>query len=136
MLWPLQSCSLHWDTRYWCIGFARKVFLSTISLIINVHPESNLDNRKNPYSFCYGHYNHVLRIEIHVVDDIGFVGKAFLSTIILIINVHPRNESNMDIHNNLHSFCYGHYNHVLHIGIHDIDALDSLERLFFPPFHL
>ena len=43
---------------------------------------------------------------------------------------------NLDTHNNLHSFCYGHYNHVLLIGIHDIDALDLQEKLFFPSFSL
>ena len=38
--------------------------------------------------------------------------------------------------NNLFSFCYWHYNHVLHIGIHDLDSLDLQEKLFFPPFSL
>ena len=42
----------------------------------------------------------------------------------------------MDTRNNLHSFCYRLYNHVLIIGIHDIDALDLQEKLFLPPFSL
>ena len=33
--------------------------------------------------------------------------KSFLSTIFLIIKVHSRKETNLDSHNNLHSFCYG-----------------------------
>ena len=31
LLWVLQSCSVHWDTRYWCFGFVRKVFLPPFS---------------------------------------------------------------------------------------------------------
>ena len=62
--------------------------------------------------------------------------KAFHSTIFLIMKVHPWNERNLDTYNELHSFCYWHYNHVPHIRIHDIDALDSWEKLFFPPFSL
>ena len=42
----------------------------------------------------------------------------------------------MDTHNNLHPFCYGHYNHILLITIHGIDALDFQEKLLFPPFSL
>ena len=34
-------------------------------------------------------------------------------------------------HDKLHSFCYGHYIKVLLIGIHDIDALDLQQKLFF-----
>ena len=53
--WAQQSCSLHWDTRYWCFGLARKAFLSTIFLIIKVHPwnETNLYTQYNLHSFCY-----------------------------------------------------------------------------------
>ena len=83
--WELQLCSPHWDTQYWCFGLAK---------------------------------------------------KAFLFTIFLIINVQPWNGRNLDTYYNLHSFCYWHYNHVLHIGIHDMDALDLQEVLFFPPLSL
>ena len=62
--------------------------------------------------------------------------KAFLSAIFLMIKVHLSNKTNLDTDNNLHSFCYGHYNHVLLIGIHNINALDLVEKLFFPPFSL
>ena len=65
-----------------------------------------------------------------------FATKAFLSTIFLIIKLHSWNDINLDTHNNLHSFCSCHYNHVLHIGINDLDAFDLQEKLFFPPFHL
>ena len=43
---------------------------------------------------------------------------------------------NLDTRNNLHSFCYGHCNHVLLLRIHDIDALDLQEKLFIQPFYL
>ena len=79
------SRSPHWDARYWCFGFAR---------------------------------------------------KAFLSSILLINNIHPWNKTNLDTHYNVYSFHYGHYNHVLDIGIHDINSLDLQEKLFFPPFSL
>ena len=62
--------------------------------------------------------------------------KSFFFTIFLIIEVHRWNEMNLDSRYNLHSFCYGQYNHVLLIGIHDIDALDLQKKLFFPPFSL
>ena len=42
----------------------------------------------------------------------------------------------MDTHNNIHSFCYGQYNHVLLIGVQDFNALDLQEKLFFPPLSL
>ena len=61
----------------------------------------------------------------------GFAIKAFLSAIFLIINVRSWNKSNLDTHNNLHSCCYGHYNHVLPFGMHDIGALYLQEKLFF-----
>ena len=64
----------------------------------------------------------------------GFARKAFLFIIFLIIKVHLRNETNLDTYNNLHSVFYWQNNHVLHIGIDDIDALDLPEELFFPPF--
>ena len=85
MLLASQSCSSHWDTRYWCFRFAR---------------------------------------------------KAHVPTIFLIIKVHLWNERNLDARNKLNSFCYGHYNHVLVIGLHDIDALDLQEKPFVPPFSL
>ena len=65
-----------------------------------------------------------------------FARKAFFSTIFLIINVHPWMESNLDTHSSLHFFCYGHHNHVLFIGIHDIDALDLQEKLLLPLFSI
>ena len=66
----------------------------------------------------------------------GFARKAFLSTNFSIINDHPWNETNLDTRNNLYSFCYWHYYHVLHIGMHDLGGLDLQEKLFFPLFSL
>ena len=83
--WALQSCSSHWNTQYWCFGFAR---------------------------------------------------KAFFFTIFLIINVHLWDATNSNTHYNLFSYSYGHYNHIFHLGIHDIDALDLQEKLFFQLFYL
>ena len=60
--------------------------------------------------------------------------KSFLSTIFLVIKVHPWNEVNLHTHNNLHSFCYWLCNNVLHSKRHDTNALDLQEELFFPPF--
>ena len=57
--------------------------------------------------------------------------KSFFCTIFHIINVLPWNESDLDTYNNLHSFCYGHYNHALLIGIHDIDLQEKLFSLIF-----
>ena len=122
----------------WCFCFVGKAFLITIFFLINVHPwnETNLDTRSNLCSFCYVHHNHVLLIRIHDIEVLDLLGKAFLCTISYRINVHPRNETNLDTHDNLHSFCYVHYNQVPLIGIHDIDAWDLQEKLFFPPFSL
>ena len=64
----------------------------------------------------------------------GFARKTFLSTIFVITKVSPSSESNLDAHNNLHSFCYGYCNHILHIGICDIDTLDLQEIYFFLQF--
>ena len=77
MLWTRQLCSPHWDTWYWCSGFARKASLSTIFLIIKIHQsnETNLDTHNNLYSFCYGHYNHLLLIRIHDIDALDLQEK-------------------------------------------------------------
>ena len=40
------------------------------------------------------------------------------------------------MHNHLYSSCYWHYNHVLLIRMHDLDASDLQEKLFFPSFSL
>ena len=82
-----------------------------------------------------GHHNHVPYIGVHDIDALDLARKAFLSTIFFIIKF-MENETNLDTSKNLHSFCCGHYNHVLYIGIHDIDSLDMPEKLFFPPFSL
>ena len=136
MLWALQSCSPHCETWYWCFRLARKAFHSTIFPIINVHlwNETNLDTHYYLHSFRYGHCDHVLQIGEHDIDALDLQEKILHSTIYPIINVHLWNERNLDTYYNLYSFRYGCYNHVLHIRIHGIDALDLQEKLFFPPF--
>ena len=55
----LHSCSPLWDIRYWCFGFARKAFYSTIFFIIKVHlwNVANLDSYNNLPSLCDWQYN-------------------------------------------------------------------------------
>ena len=138
MLFVLQSLSPYLDTRSWCFGFARKAFLSTIFLIINFHPwtETNVDNCNNLHFFWLW----ALQSCCPYLDTrywrSGFARKDFFSTIFLMLKVHSWNKMNQDTCNNLHFFCYWHYNNVLHIGIHDINALDLQEMLFFPAFSL
>ena len=138
MLWALQSCSSYWDTWYLYFGFARKAFLSTIFLIIVIHPwnKLNLDTLNNLHYFCYGHSNHVLLIGVQDIDAFGFRWKAFLSLSFLIFKIYPWNKTNLDTNNNLYFFCYWQCNLVLHIGILDINAFDLQENLFFPPISL
>ena len=137
MLLALQSCSAHRDTRFSYFGFARKAFLSTIFLVINVHPwnETNLDTQNNIHFFVIGTLIMFSTLAF-IIWCFGFARKAFLSNAFLVIQVYLWNEANLGAHNNLHSFCYWHYNHVCLIEIHDIYALDLQENLFFPPFSL
>ena len=46
------------------------------------------------------------------------------------------NQANLNTRNNLRSFCYGYCNNDFLIDIHDINALDSQEKLFIPSFSL
>ena len=70
----------------------------------------------------------------YVILMLWICKKSFLSTIFVIIKVHPWNEINLGTHNNLHSFCYWHGNHVLNIGLHDNEILDLQEKLSFHQF--
>ena len=117
------------------LWICKKSFLSTVFLVINVLSwiRTNFDTHNNLLSFSQHGYNHVLYIGIHDVDVLDLQENLCLYHF-LIIKVHLWNETNMDTHNNLHSFCSWHYNHVLHIGIHDIDALDFQEKLSFNHF--
>ena len=118
LLWTLRSCSPHWDTWHWCFRSTRKAFLSTILLVINVVPwnESNLDTHNNLHFFLLWALQSCSPYWDTWYWCFGVARKAFLFTVFLIINVHPRNKSNLDAHNNLHCFCYGHYNHVPLLG--------------------
>ena len=95
------------DTRHCFFGFARKAFLSTIFLIIKLHPwnKSNLDSHNNLHSFC----DWALQSCSPHWDTwnwcFPFARKAFHSTIFHIIKVHSWNVSNLDSRNNLHSLC-------------------------------
>ena len=95
-----------------------------------------LDPRNNLHSFCYWHYNYVLLIGnlgIYALDlqekllspsfaklrkFIWQMRQTWILVIIFIL------------------FFIWHYNHVLLIEIHDIDALVWQEKLSFPPFSL
>ena len=72
----------------------------------------------------------------YIIFIFRFAKDAFLSIIFLVINIHLGNGTNFDARNNLYSYSYGHYNHVLPIEVKDIDALDLQEKLFFPPLSL
>ena len=72
----------------------------------------------------------------YMILMLWFGRKSFSFHIIRRIKVHSSNKINLDSCNNVHSFCYRHYSHVLHIGILDIDAWDLQEKLFFLPFSL
>ena len=119
------------------LWIGKKAFLSTIFLVTKVHlwSDTNLDTYNNLHSFCYRHNNHVLLIRIHDIDALVWK-KSFFSTIFHIIKVQPWNKTNLDSRNSLHSFCYGQYNNLLLIAIHDLDALELQEMLFFSPFTL
>ena len=77
----LQSCSPHWDIRYWGFGLSRKTFLSTVFLIVkvNLRNDTKLDTCNNLYSFYYWHYNHVHLIGIHDIDALVWGEKLFFS---------------------------------------------------------
>ena len=104
-----QSSSYHWDTRYWRFGFVANAFLSFIFLIIKVYSwnETNMDTHNNLYSFCYWALQSCSPHWDTRYWAFRFARKAFFSTIFLIINVHPWNETNLDARNNLHSFFIG-----------------------------
>ena len=144
MWFVLQSCSSRWDAWYWHFDLARKAFLSTIFLIIKVHSwnEANLVMEINLHKHLFPSILFFIGIIImfstlvYAVLKLWICKKAFLFTIFPIINVHPWNEIILDTRNNLHSFCYAHHNYVFLIEIHDIDALDLQQKLFFPPFSL
>ena len=101
-----KPCSPHWDIGSWCFGFARKAFISTIFIVINVHlwNETNLGTHNNLHSYCSGPYDYVLLIGIHKIDALDSEEKLFFPLFFLIINVHLRDETNLDIRNDLHSF--------------------------------
>ena len=65
----------------------------------------------------------------------GFAWKFFLSTIFHIIKVHPWNVIAW-ILVIISFFCYWHYNHVLIIRIHDVNALDLEEKAFLSTIFL
>ena len=93
-----------------------------------------MDTHNNLYSFHCRHYNDVIHVGMPGIDALDLQEKPFFSTIFLLIKVHSRKKTNLDTNNNLYSFCYWHENHVLHIRIHDIDALDLQEELSFHHF--
>ena len=89
MLWALQSCSSHQDTRYWCFGFTGKAFLFIIFPIINVYSwnERNL----SPFILLWALQSCSSYWDTRYLC-FGFARKAFPLIIFLIINVHSRYE--------------------------------------------
>ena len=76
-----QLCSSHWETWYWCFGFAKKVFPCIISLIIKVHTSI----RQTwiliiiIILFVITHHNYVLPISIHDINAFVWQEKLFIS---------------------------------------------------------
>ena len=120
------------------LSICKKYFISTIFLRIKVHPwnETNLDTYDNLNSFSYWHYNHVLHIWVRYIDALDLKEKFSFRHFPCDQSLPVKWDKLGYSHTNLHSFCYWHNNHVLPIRIHDIDALDLREKLFFPPFSL
>ena len=87
------------------IWFGKETFSFNIFNRIKVHPPNwtNLNTYNNLYCFVIQHYNHVLLIGIHDTD-LCFSKKAFFSSFLLRIKIHPSKEINMDSCNNLHHF--------------------------------
>ena len=83
--------------------FARKAFLFTILLRLNVYlsNKTDVDSYNNLCSFKIKYYNHVHLIGIHDTNALVWQEKAFLFTILLRIKVYPSNETNLDSHNNI-----------------------------------
>ena len=136
--WAPQSSSPHWDTRCWCFDLAKESFLSIIFLIIKIHSwnETNMDTRNNLCSF----FLHALQSCSPRWDIwywcFGLARKAFFPTFSLQLEfVHQLSATWILIIISI-IFVIEHYNHVFHIGMHDISTLDLQEKLFFPQFPL
>ena len=122
----------------WCLGFAINAFFFhhiplNQSSLLKLY---NMDSHNNLYSLVIGHSKHIFPIGIHGFDALvsqeklpfppfflesKFIHQIWQTWILKIISIF---------------FVIGHYNHVLHIRIHDLDALDLQEKLFLPPFFL
>ena len=75
--WALQSCSSHWDTRYWCFGLAIKAFSPPFS----VQSKFICQMRQTWILkiifilFVVGHYNHFILIVVHNIDALVWQEK-------------------------------------------------------------
>ena len=93
MLLALQSWSSHWDTWYWCFGFARKAFHSIILLIINVHSWNEKTWIPIIISILFVMGTIIMIVSLgYTILMLWICKKSFLSIILLIINVHSWNE--------------------------------------------
>ena len=94
-----------------------------------------MDTDYNLYSFRYGQYNHILHIGKHDFDALDLQEKHFILPFSRYIMFTGEMRQTWIL--TITPFCsLWHYNHVLSIGMHDIDALDLQKKLFFPPFFL
>ena len=95
-----------------------------------------MDTRNNLCSFFCMHYNHVLLVGIYDTDALVWQEKLFFPTFSLQLEfVHQLSATWILIIISI-IFVIEHYNHVFHIGMHDISTLDLQEKLFFPQFPL
>ena len=109
------------------LWFGRKALLSTILHIIKVHLliEKNLDSHNNLH-FLWLRTTIMFSSLRHMILMLWFSLKSFLFHHI------PYNQS-LSIKWVSNLFVIGHYNHVLLIGICDIDAFVWQAKVFFPP---
>ena len=82
------------------------------------------------------HYNHALHIGIRNTDALDLQEKLFLPPFSLWLKFIRETSQTWILIIISIPFVIGHCNHVHRIGIHNIDALDLQEMLFFPPFSL
>ena len=86
--------------------------------------------------FMFGHCNHLSHIVIHDIDALDLVENFFIPPFSLYSKFICEICQTWILITIYIIFAIRHYNHVLYIGIHDIDALDLQEKLFFPLFTL
>ena len=87
-------------------------------------------------TFGIRHYKHITLIVMHGFDAFVWKEMLFFPPFNLELKFICQMRQNWSLKIVTILFVIEHYNHVIHIGIHDINVLDLQEKLFFPPFPL